>query len=545
MKLEDSFLSIENVIQEIESNRDKILSLFEVRLKDRVSIAPADLNTVIPKQLEVLIQTLIRYSKSSNADNNFAHEHAKLRANNKTYTLEIIISEFIVLKDVIFEILEKKGRVEAKASNLIWQYIVNAIKVAVTEFEKERQNDSTVMKERLDKSDSLNESISKQIIHARENEERYKTLVQGVDDYAVFTVDPKGFITSWNPGAARIKGYTPEEAIGKHFSMLYPELGAKKGEPMDHLHVALIEGRYRGEGLRRKKNGDLFLADVYIRPIYQDGKHLGFAKVVADLTERNELLQASNVSKAEIGSLKIEKEQRQNFVMTLTHDLRGPLSVVRAATELLRHHMGPNEKLQKYLDKIFYSVDRTSRMIGDLLDANRMIAGEKISLKIHDWDLVRLTRNVCDDFYTLGNKIELHTKQEELMGKWDGEGLRRMLENLISNAIKYGDDSYPVSVTLMDLGNMVCIKVHNMGEIIGNEDQKTLFDQFRRTSSAMKNNKGWGIGLSLVKGVTEAHGGTVEVASYPLEGTTFSVNLPKIIKESVLNSDRSGGTNRT
>jgi PAS domain S-box-containing protein len=536
----NSLLSIADVVKEITTHKDKISSLFELKLNDKITlpqdIKTTDFVTVIPELLDHIIQTLIKCSASGNSVNTLVYEPAIFRKNEKKFPLEILISEFIILKDVIFEILESKSRIETKASNLIWQYIVSAIKVSVAEYERERQVESDKMNLRLDKADTINEAISAQIIISHENEERYKTLVEGLDDYAVFTVNPKGVITSWNPGAARMKGYTSEEVIGRHFSLLYPELGVQKHEPMDHLHTALIEGRFRGEGMRRRKNGELFLADVYIRPIYKDGKHLGFAKVVADVTERNKLIQATNVSKAVIGDLNSEKEQRQNFVMTLTHDLRGPISIVRAAAELLKRHMDPSDKLQKLVDKILHSIDRTNNMIGDLLDANRITAGEELTLKIHDWDLVRLMKNVCDDFQTLGNKVDLHTKQQELTGRWDGEGLRRILENLISNAVKYGDTSYPVDVTLMDLGENICIIVHNMGEVIAPSDQISLFDQFRRTPSAIKNKKGWGIGLSLVKGITEAHGGTVEVESFPLEGTNFKVNLPKFTRQDPMSS---------
>lgn len=527
----DSILSVESVVQEIENNKDEILNLFEQRLKDQVElpghIQAGDLVQIVPRQLELLIQTLIECSETGFSLNILAKEQVRLRAEHRKFTLEILISKFILLREVIFEILERKGRVDLRTSNFIWQFIVNAIRISVTEFERERQDESEDMTNRLEESASLNKVIVAQMVESMENEERYKTLVDGVDDYAIFTTDPRGFITSWNPGAIQMKGYSSEEILGSHFSKLYPAEDILQCDPMNNLQVGLTKGQYRSEGKRKRKNGDIFLADIYIRPIYKDEKLLGFAMVVSDLTSKHSLLQASNLNKTEISNLKSEKEQRQKFVMNLTHDLRGPLAVARASAELMKRHMNSGDGLLRFVDKILVAIDRTNLMIGDLLDANRMNAGEKIHLKYHDWDLVRITRNVCDDYLTLGSKVEFHSEEKELMGHWDGDGLRRILENLISNALKYGDNSYPVHVTLTDLGKNISINVHNKGDVITPADQLSIFEQFRRTSST-RHKAGWGIGLSLVKGITEAHQGTVQVSSTPDLGTNFMINLPKI-----------------
>lgn len=522
--------SIRQVALVIDANKNEILTLFSMRLKERVEL-PEDIGEsithLIPQQIDSLIQLLAEYSSSQEAINSLAREHVKLRTGNKVFTSELLISEFLVLRDVIFEVLERKAPVDARASNIIWQFIVYSIRVAVAEFENVRITESEKVLSDLGESESVNREISMQIEKSRESEERYRTLVEGVEDYAVFTIDTTGVITSWNPGAERMKGYNFKEAIGHHFSMLYPDEGKKKNEPMHHLHVALIEGRYRGEGLRRRKNGELFLADVYIRPIFQDGKHLGFAKIVSDLTERNKLMQEANISNSVIVDLKSEKEQRSNFVLTLSHDLRGPLSVARAAVELVGKNLESPAKARRYIEKSLRSIDRVNRMIGDLLDANRIMGGKMPALKLQRWDLVRKVENVCDDFRTLGAEIVLQAPESELLGEWDAEGIRRVLENLLSNALKYGDSSRPVTVSVLDLGKSASVKIHNLGEVIKENDQKSLFDQFRRTSSSDKKIKGWGIGLSLVKGITEAHGGSVEIESYPTEGTTFTVNLPK------------------
>lgn len=525
--------SVNKVAEEIEKHRQEIIDRFQAKLRERVELpedAEEKIKNLIPVQLDNLIKTLVNHSISKRSVYSLAGEHAKLKGGTKHFTLDILISEFLVLRDVIFEILEKVGPVDLKASNIIWQFIVHSIKISVIEFERERIKESVKVHQDLDDSETINRTISQQIIESNENEERFRTLVEGVEDYAIFTVDSDGVILSWNPGAEKMKGYTYREAIGSHFSMLYPEDAQKRDEPMHHLHTALIEGRYRGEGLRRRKNGEIFLADVYIRPVYKNNKHLGFAKVVADLTNRNELMNEANISNSVIVDLKSEKDQREKFVLTLSHDLRGPLSVARAAVELLGRSLDSNNTSRKFVDKAIISMDRLNRMIGNLLDANRMAGGENPKLKIQNWDIVRLARNVCDDFAVLGSEINFQSDKPQIIGEWDGEEVRRVFENLLSNAIKYGDNDYPVDMDVLDLGDQVCVKVHNMGELIKEDDQKSLFDQFRRAEST-KTPRGWGIGLSLVKGITEAHGGSVIVESFETEGTTFTVNLPKQFKE--------------
>lgn len=522
---------VEEIAKKIASKKKDILILFDHRLKEKINL-PQDVEkdyiaAVIPREVDHLIQSLIKCSQSGTPVNKLALEHSKLRALKHVFTLDILISQFIVLKDVIQEILEEDGPIDAEASNVIWQYIVTSIRVAVTEFERVSMDKSADMKQKLDNSNEINAKISAQMIDSSENEERYKTLVQGVEDYAVFTVDTEGFILTWNMGAALMKGYEAHEVIGKHFSMLYPEDGVMRDEPMHHLHIALIEGRYRGEGIRRRKNGERFLADVYIRPIFKDRKHLGFAKVVSDVTERNRLIQSANLSKAEVIDLKSEQKMMDSFIAKLSHDLRTPLMISRAASELAGRNINNPDKALEYIDKSITNIDRTSRMINELLDARKLKAGGQLNLKIHSWDMVRLVKNVCHDYEVMGAKIKLNCDMTELRGDWDGEGVRRIMENLIGNAVKYGDREHPVDVTILDLRNYVCLKVHNMGNVIRPEEKITIFDQFTRTDSARKKGKGWGIGLSLVKGVTEAHGGTVEVESYPVDGTTFVINLPK------------------
>jgi len=132
-----------------------------------------------------------------------------------------------------------------------------------------------------------------------ESERSFRLLVEGVADYALYMLDPSGIITSWNIGGERIKGYSPEEILGQHFSRFYTETDRANGKPARALGIARDQGRYEEEGWRVRKDGTFFWASVVIDPIYEDGNLVGFAKITRDITERRE------------AQLKLEQMHRQ------------------------------------------------------------------------------------------------------------------------------------------------------------------------------------------------------------------------------------------
>src|SRR5580658_3897268 len=125
------------------------------------------------------------------------------------------------------------------------------------------------------------------MVERKESDERFRLLVDGVRDYAIFIVDPAGLVVTWNPGAERINGYSEKEIVGKHLRCLYPPEDAAAGKPEGELRGALDKGGLESEGWRLRKDGRRFWANVVLTPLRDDaGKHLGFAKVTRDLTER-------------------------------------------------------------------------------------------------------------------------------------------------------------------------------------------------------------------------------------------------------------------
>lgn len=360
------------------------------------------------------------------------------------------------------------------------------------------------------------QNLEYEISHLQENEERCRMLVTGIMDYAVFTVDPEGYVETWNPGAELMKQYKAKEIIGEHFSVLYPLDARNRNEPMDHLREALEKGFYHGEGYRRKKNGDLFLADVYIRPIFKDDVHLGFAKVVSNLDEdkRNEeIIEQRN---DEIVQLKDERAMRENFVSTLSHDLRSPLTAAKLNATLIINRV----------NQLLGNLDRIDNMIRDLLDVNRLHAGEKMKLDRTECDLVQVLRKYIRDSKVMHKARLKLISPESVIGQWDTNALLRVFENLISNAIKYGDKEKNITISIEEKSRLVEITVNNEGDVIPDADLEGIFEQYHRLEHH-RDIVGWGLGLALVKGIINQHGGEVAVQSNSKEGTTFTITLPK------------------
>ena len=235
----------------------------------------------------------------------------------------------------------------------------------------------------------------------------------------------------------------------------------------------------------------------------------------------------SGQEKMGLERLESEKVIRERFVSTLSHDLRTPLSAIRMSAQLLFKMPNQTEEMRALTIRILKDVDRTDQMITDLLDANLIQAGEKLLIDIQAVDLWGIAKDTVGEFTRMyGNQFIL-SGDEQLTGFWCRKGIRRSIENLLGNAVKYGDPHQPIHIRIWKSGDQVFVAVHNFGNPIAVEEQTSLFLQFRRSITAQgSGKKGWGLGLTLVRGVTEAHGGSVKVESSPETGTTFTMVLP-------------------
>src|SRR3954468_22258194 len=216
----------------------------------------------------------------------------------------------------------------------------------------------------------------------------FQRLVEGVRDYAIFMLDPTGHVMSWNGGAQRIKGYTADEIIGRHFRVFYPqELQARK-HPEYELQEALTHGHYEEEGWRIRKDGSRFWANVLITAVFGSaGDLVGFAKVTRDTTERRRLEEerehavealgrANTELEAVNGRLQQAVEDQSEFLAVTAHELRTPIGVIAGSAATLSRHVEEltEEERSELLDGMLASTGRLRRLLADLLTAARLQA---------------------------------------------------------------------------------------------------------------------------------------------------------------------------
>lgn len=245
-----------------------------------------------------------------------------------------------------------------------------------------------------------------------------------------------------------------------------------------------------------------------------------------EINERiRELVQAQEYVK----NLEKERDLRDQFVSILTHDLRTPLTAAKMAAQVILRKPDNIDKNQILASKVVRSIDRMDQMIKDLLDANRIRAGEPLTFTMNECDMRHIALTALRELgISYGDRFMLETDRENINGFWNEEAIRRVIENLVNNAVKYGSPQQLITVAIKQLDNQVQLVVHNTGNPIPLADQVNLFQPFHRTASAQNGEKkGWGLGLTLVRGVAEAHGGYVKVQSNENEGTSFIVTIPR------------------
>jgi signal transduction histidine kinase len=219
------------------------------------------------------------------------------------------------------------------------------------------------------------------------------------------------------------------------------------------------------------------------------------------------------------------RDIQERLTHMLAHDLRGPITAAKTNAQLILRRPDDLDHCIRSASRISSSMDRLDSMIHDLLDASRIRAGESLPLQFKECDLDLIARQVVDEAnFEQDNRVVV-VSNGPCIGYWSESGLRRALENLVTNAVKYGAPNTPITVNVTQAGETAILSVHNEGKPIPQEEQTVLFQQFRRTRSA-ENMTGWGLGLTLVKGMAQAHGGTARVESLEGKGTTFQIELP-------------------
>lgn len=244
-------------------------------------------------------------------------------------------------------------------------------------------------------------------------------------------------------------------------------------------------------------------------------------------SERNHALKERDKSRHDFSSLETAHEMTNKFVATLSHDLRNPIGNIEMALDLLVEEVPPTRSNLELLELMRRNLRRADAMLRNFLDTQRIKSGHAVPLKIEFSNLGDVVRDVLRDFSPIhGERFEMRGKAC-VEGYWCAERLKRVIENLLTNAVKYGGGETAITVNLSQDKQHTTLKVHNHGNPISPEEQQSIFQAFIRSKDSDEGtHTGWGLGLAFVKGVAEAHGGSVAVTSGPDTGTTFTLRLP-------------------
>jgi signal transduction histidine kinase len=228
-----------------------------------------------------------------------------------------------------------------------------------------------------------------------------------------------------------------------------------------------------------------------------------------------------------VDELEMQLDLREKFFLLVAHDLKTPLATARVCAEMIQGKAGNPDEVLILARRIATEVLRADRLIGDLLDANRIRAGLPIPIQKAPCDLAETVQKCIDEAAPLHRDTIVFDQPPAVRGNFDSAAIRRALENLISNARKYGAESAPITVSLRADEGRAWLSVRNEGNPLGPAEVGALFQWHRRAEGAHGAKPGWGLGLMLVKGIAEAHGGQVTVESSPQGGTVFTLVLPR------------------
>jgi len=372
------------------------------------------------------------------------------------------------------------------------------------------------------------ERLMRELAH---HQAQQRAIIEGVQEHAIFLISPEGIIESWNPGVERVKGYKAEEFIGQPFSMLFLEEQRRAGMPAEELRDAARRGSFKGEGVRRRKDGSHFEADIVLQALRgEDGALRGFVKVVRDVSQRKRAEIERERLLAELGEA---VRLRDGFLSVASHELKTPLTPLRLKLERLAHAPAPdasaNDVLsvsRKDLDVMRRQVTRLTNLVNDMLEITHVGTGH-LPLKREPVDLGQLVRErlarAAPDALRLGCALEL-IAPDTLVGPWDRERLGQVIERLLSNALKYGAGK-PVQVRLEHEAGLARLIVRDQG--IGFDPTLSLriFDKFERANSD-RHYGGLGLGLYFSRSIVQGLGGRIRAEGAPGEGATFTVELP-------------------
>jgi PAS domain S-box-containing protein len=375
-----------------------------------------------------------------------------------------------------------------------------------------------------------------QVLHERTA--TLQALLQGVRDYAIYTINPQGRISSWHRGAELLKGYTAEEAVGMPFAALFTPEDRASGQPEHELQVAGERGEYTGQGWRVRRDGSLVEVAVVLTALRGPrGELLGFLKLTQDITARRAEERAREDALRASQKARIEAERasqsKGEFLATLSHELRTPLSAILGWAQVLERGAFDAGTLKHGLDAISRNARLQVRLIEDLLDMTRIESGQlRLDLQRIELDAVVAAAVEAALPTATARGLTLRTAFCEdvacVMG--DAARLQQLVANLLDNALKFTPRGGDIEVALLRVDGQAVLVVEDTGQGIEPDFLPRLFDRFQQQDgTTTRRHGGLGIGLAIVRQLALLHGGSVEAHSAgPAQGSRFTLRLPAL-----------------
>lgn len=356
----------------------------------------------------------------------------------------------------------------------------------------------------------------------------FEFMVQNLQDYALYMLDPAGRVMSWNVGAEAITGFSEEEVLGQPSIHFYPPEALAEGKPQELLERAIAEGSVEDDGWRVRKNGECFWAHTAVTAVQDQGRLVGFVKVIRDLTEARRA-EAIARELAAIGKL---ERMKDDFLSVISHELRTPLNFITGFASILDDEIaGPlNPAQHEYIKKILNGADRMLLHVNNLVEMSRLSAG-KLDIQPSPTLYDSLIAPILEGLRPLAEekRIQLDSRVEvEGEVLIDGQRITHVIRNLVDNAIKFSPEGGRVGIKAYAQEDQLVTEVSDSGKGIAPEDLPKLFQRFVQLDmTSTRTTGGTGLGLAICKSVVEAHGGTIGVRSEgPGKGSTFWFTLP-------------------